>query len=138
MTKNLIKIILSFILIVMSGCTPGLHTKKKSTVPDYGVIYEGLTKMEAEKRLGLPVMTIEIDDMHYRNIYEYTIERNAKEIYSTDLKDFLTLGMYEMVLSPIDRFKGTKHLMAVVYKKENTHENEDKIISVIKKIKVPD
>ncbi|MFC1891145.1 tetratricopeptide repeat protein, partial [Thermodesulfobacteriota bacterium] len=49
--------------------------------------------------------------------------------------DFVTLGMGTLIVTPIDRFKGTSHLMAVDYEREGIHSSDDKVVGIYYKLK---
>ncbi len=87
-----------------------------------------------DKYLGKPILKILIDKDHYKNIYEYEEERRALFTASTDIADVLSLGLTNLLISPVDRFNGTKHLIAIVFEVRDSHEENDRIARIIDKV----
>lgn len=140
-------IVLLFLSMAFSGCdpllyyaltpsiSPGLHTRMNSTAPSFGPIFLGITREDAERHLGNPLLTMTLDDKHYINTYEYELERSVKETLATDLLDVATFGLGIYIVSPIDRFDGTKHLISITYMIEDQHERNDRIMAVTDRLR---
>jgi tetratricopeptide (TPR) repeat protein len=112
------------------GCTPGLYTKMDSTVPALGPIAVGMSRGMVAKSLGDPVLTMWLDNDYYTSIYEYEIERGVTDILATDIMDVITLGLGVYIVSPIDRYQGTKHLLTLTYAVNDRYRENDSVISV--------
>jgi tetratricopeptide (TPR) repeat protein len=82
------------------------------------------------KQLGDPMLTLWVDDDHYTSVYEYEIERGTTDIMAFDFMDVLTLGLGVYVVSPIDRYQGTKHLLTLTYAVKDRYREDDTVISV--------
>lgn len=143
-TVKLITLIL--ISSMLFGCLPlaahlatptassGLYTKMDSTAPGFGPVYVGLTREYAERYLGQPLFVMDLDENYYVNVYRYEIERSTRDIIATDLLDVATFGLGVYMVSPIDRFNGTFHLMAVTYRVEDKHGTEDLIVGITERL----
>ena len=127
-------IVLALLLTGLLGCTPGLYTRMDSTAPTFGPLYMGMTRQDAERHLGTPIVKIPVDETHYKNIYEYEEERSVLYTASTDVADILTLGLTNMMISPIDRFNGKRHFIAVVFEIRDPYEENDRISRIMDKI----
>jgi tetratricopeptide (TPR) repeat protein len=95
----------------------------------------GMTRGQAEKYLNSPVHTMQITDNQYRVIYEYEAERDETDVIKFDILDFCTFGMGTLIVSPIDRFQGSRHLMAVDYLRESRYALDDKVIGINYRLK---
>ena len=118
------------VLLLLQGCSPGLFTGMDSTTPRFGPIYIGMTRAEAEDYLGCPITTMRVGNEQYQGIYEYEVERKVRDTMITDIMDFATSGMGILIVSPIDRFKGTRHLITVVYEMEDDNAKNDRVAAV--------
>ncbi len=131
----MIKFVISILVIVimMTGCTPGIYKRLDSTIPQHGLIYRGITRQDAERYLGPPLLSIQLDKNHYQNIYAYELERSHSEILLTDMMDFVTFDLGNELISPIDRFSGTTHLIAITYYGADQDTSNDQVLSIIDK-----
>ena len=118
------------LLLTVSGCTPGIYQRLDSSAPAFGPIYPGITRQDAERHLGPPLLTIKVDKHHYRSLYEYERERRNRDILITDIMDFLTCGLGNELISPIDRFAGTKHLLEITYYGADQDISNDRIVDI--------
>ena len=133
MVKRFVGILLFLWLSACMGCTPGTYTKIDSSAPSLGPIFVNTTRGEAERHLGDPIATLGIDDNRYRNIYAYEMERSGRYARNTDAIDVVTFNLNTLIVSPIDRFQGPRHLMAITYEKIDTYRANDRVIEVIEK-----
>jgi len=131
MIKTMISILVMGIM--MMGCTPGIYKRLDSTIPQHGLIYPGITRQDAERYLGPPLLLVRLDKNHYQNIYAYEIERSNTDILVTDMMDFVTFDLGEELVSPIDRFSGTTHLIAITYYGADQDTSNDQVLSIIDK-----
>jgi len=118
------------LLAFFIGCTPGYYTKKDSTVPLLGPIVVGMSRGMVAKSLGDPMLTMWLSDDYYTSIYEYEIERGTTDILATDFMDVITLGLGVYIVSPIDRYQGTRHLLTLTYAVNDRYRENDSVISV--------
>lgn len=132
-----IKVIAMVLFLILTGCTPGIFSKADSTAPSSQPVYAGVSRMDAEKRLGEPILIATTpEDDFYTISYEYEIPRGVKSILINDIADILTLGLWEFMATPIDRVKGTRHLIIVTYLKTDINGMDDPIIGVLDKANV--
>lgn len=128
---NVIKtaVIILFAAIILA-CSTGLYRRIDSSAPSFGPIFADMTRAEAEMHLGPPIMIAPIGEGQYRGIYEYEIERDVKDTIYNDVMDFVTSGMGILIVSPVDRFKGTRHLIAVLYEMKDQYEKNDRVVDI--------
>ena len=131
----MIKAMISILIIglMITGCTPGIYQRIDSTAPQHGLIFPGITRQDAERYLGPPLLSVRVDKTHYQNIYAYELERNNTDILVTDAMDFATCGLGNEIISPIDRFSGTRHLIAITYYGADQDTSNDQITSITDK-----
>ena len=123
--------VLLFLSLLMGGCTPGTYTKKHSTAPALGPIMAGLSRAEVEDYLGKPLTTIPIDKQAYTNLYTYEKEMGVGETRSLDFLNIITLCLGDYVVTPMDRYSGTKHLVAITYVAAQGIERElDRVVEI--------
>jgi len=116
--------------ILTPTTSSGLFTRLGSTAPSFGPIYVGITREKAEKYLGVPVLTMVLDKDVYVAVYRYERERSVIETMIADSLDVATFGLGTYMVSPVDRFNGTWHLMAVTYEVVDKHGNRDRVLAV--------
>ena len=107
-----------------------------SSAPSFGPILVGMTRAEAEMHLGDPIMITPTDEGHYRGLYKYERDRPVTDTIMTDVLDFITFGMGNLVVSPVDRFKGCKHLIAINYEMNDQYSRNDRVIKIIDRVKI--
>jgi len=134
MFKRVKKFWVVILVTTLLGCTPGVFTQLGSTAPSFGPIVPGITREDAERHLGVPILSMEIDAFHYRNIYAYEVERSEKYALFTDAMDMVTFDLGTLIFSPIDRFKGTRHLLAITYQIQDDHAENDRVIAVMERL----
>ena len=131
----MIKAMISILIIgfMITGCTPGVYQRLDSTVPQNGLIFPGITRQDAERYLGPPLLSVRLDKNHYQNIYAYETERSPRYILVTDIMDFVTFDLGNELISPIDRFSGTRHLIAITYYGADQDTFNDQVTSITDK-----
>ena len=124
------------VCLMMSACSPGVYTKMDSTAPERGPVFIGMKRSNAERHLGTPLFVTRLNELQYRGIYEYEKLPGAADIISFDLMDLTTMGIGRLIVSPIDRIKGSRHLVAVVYQMEDKDINNDRVVDIKERVKV--
>lgn len=124
------------VCLVMTSCSPGMYVKIDSTAPERGPVFIGMKRHEAEMQLGEPIFIARLNEEQYRGIYEYEATPNALDTVGYDMLDFTTLGLGRLIVSPIDRAKGSRHLVAVVYRMEDEYVTNDRVVDIKEEIKV--
>lgn len=131
----MMKAMISILIIgfMITGCTPGIYKRLDSSVPQRGLMFPGITRQDAERYLGPPLLSVRLDKNHYQNIYAYELERSNTDILVTDMMDFVTFDLGNEFISPIDRFSGTTHLIAITYYGADQDTSNDQVLSIIDK-----
>lgn len=124
------------VCLMMLACSPGVYVKMDSTAPDRGPVFIGMKRHEAELHLGTPLYIARLNKNQYRGIYEYETVPNAMDTLSYDILDFTTLGLGNLLVSPLDRSKGSRHLLAVVYQMDDIDIKNDRVVDIKERIKV--
>ena len=111
--------------IIISGCSVGMAMSGKDN-PNLGMVREGASRGEIEMTIGSPIKTISIDEKKRIDIYEYEIgnQPSAGRAIGHAALDLLTLGLWELIGSPIEGFQGSK------YKLQVTYDKNDKVIAI--------
>jgi len=121
---------------LLHGCSSGVYVKLDSTSPDFGPILIGMKRSEAEMYLGMPLFSESAGDMRYRSIYEYETEPTGLDTVSTDVLDIVTLGLGNLIIGPVDRFKGGSHLISILYEIKDEHSSNDMVIDIYNRLKI--
>jgi hypothetical protein len=136
MLRKIIIALLILILCLIIGCSTGLFTRMDSSAPSFGPILIGMTRAEAEMHLGDPIIITPTDEGHYKGLYEYEMDRSITDTIMTDLLDIVTLGMGDLIVSPVDRFKGCEHLIAIQYEMNDQYSRNDRVIKITDRVKI--
>jgi hypothetical protein len=106
--------------LATTGCSVGMALSGKKD-PNLGMVRVGATRGEVEMALGNPVSSVTTQDGRRTDIYDYEIgnEPSTGRAVAHGAMDFLTLGLWEVVGTPIEALKGTKYQIAVTYDSDN-------------------
>ncbi|MBN9413181.1 MAG: hypothetical protein J0H12_04575 [Candidatus Paracaedimonas acanthamoebae] len=112
--KPLLLITLS--LLTLEGCSVGMALNGEKE-PDLSVIRQGITKTEVDIQLGDPVSVEALDKGWKKCIYSYSVgdESSAGRAIGHGVMDVLTLGIWEVVGTPIEGFRGDKYQLALTF-----------------------
>ena len=101
---------------LLCGCSVGMALSGKEE-PDLGAIHVGSTRGEIELHLGSPVKTTTFPDGKRVDIYEYEIgnEPSAGRAAMHGAMDVLTIGLWEIIGTPVEGLQGEKHRIAITY-----------------------
>ena len=124
------------VCLMMQACSPGVFVKMDSTAPVHSPVFIGMKRHDAEMHLGRPLFISRLSENQYRGIYEYQISPGALDTLCFDIMDFTTMGLGNLIVSPLDRSKGSRHLVAVVYQMDDNYINNDRVIDIKEKIKI--
>jgi hypothetical protein len=102
------------ICLLFTACSTGVFVKMHSTAPEWGPVFLGMKRGDAERHLGTPMYISRLSENEYKGLYEYPSEPDARETLSYDIMDFTTFGLGSLIISPVDRAKKSRHLIAVV------------------------
>lgn len=120
------------VLSALTACSVGMALSGKKE-PNLGAFNVGSTRGEAELQLGSPVASVTNPNGTRTDIYEYELgnEPSAGRAIGHGVMDILTLGLWEVVGTPIEAFQVSKHRITIVYGKD------DRIISLNRAVVPP-
>jgi hypothetical protein len=106
---------LSLVLALM-GCSVGMAMSGKED-PNLGAFRVGSTRGEVELQLGRPIASVTNPEGARSDVYEYEIGNRPSpgRAIAHGVMDVLTLGIWEVVGTPIEAFQGEKYRMTVLY-----------------------
>jgi hypothetical protein len=112
-------------LAFLSACSVGMAISGSQN-PDLGAVKVGASRGEVELQLGSPVRSASLDDGARADIYEYEIgnEPSAGRAVGHGVMDVLTLGLWEIVGTPIEGFQGEKHQATITY------DQNDRVVNI--------
>lgn len=102
--------------LTLSGCSVGMAMSGKKA-PDLGQVRVGATRGEVELQMGPPAQT-NIDELGRRiDVYDYEVgnEPSPGRAAGHAVMDVLTLGIWEIVGTPVEGFTGEKFRLSVTY-----------------------
>ncbi|HUX02751.1 MAG TPA: hypothetical protein VMY35_17450 [Phycisphaerae bacterium] len=90
--------------------------------PDMGLVHRGATRGEIEMQLGSPIQTSDGADGGRVDVYEYEIgnEPSAGRAACHGVMDFLTLGIWELIGTPIEAAQGETYRATIWYDERDT------------------
>lgn len=94
--------------------------------PDMGIVKQNASRGEVELQLGAPVSVVTLDSGNVINVYEYEVgnDPSAGRAVGHAAMDVLTLGVWEIVGTPIEGFQGDRRSVQVEY------DSSDNVVSV--------
>ena len=89
--------------------------------PSIGAIRVGSTRGEVEMHLGSPTTSTTLEDGTRVDIHEYELgnEPSGGRAVGHGVMDVLTLGLWEVVGTPIEGFQGETRQLTVTYDKND-------------------
>ncbi len=113
------------VLSALTACSVGMALSGEKE-PNLGAFNVGSTRGEAELQLGSPVSSVTNPNGTRTDIYEYELgnEPSAGRAVAHGVMDILTLGLWEVVGTPIEAIQVSKHRITLVYSQD------DKIVSI--------
>lgn len=98
-----------------SGCSVGMAMSGKRN-PELAAVHSGASRGEIEMQLGPPVEIMEVEGKRV-DTYEYETgnEPSAGRAIGHGVMDILTLGLWEVVGTPVEGFQGDKKYLRVEY-----------------------
>lgn len=108
------------VALSLSGCSVGMAMSGKKA-PDLGQVKVGATRGEVELQMGPPAQT-NVDELGRRtDLYDYEIgnEPSPGRAAGHAVMDVLTLGIWEIVGTPVEGFTGEKFRLTVTYNDED-------------------
>ena len=110
------KLMIVISLLCLCGCSVGMALSGKKE-PNIGAIKVGSTRGEVEMHLGPPTTSSTLENGMRVDIYEYELgnESSAGLAIGHGVMDVLTLGLWEIVGTPIEGFQGEKRQITITY-----------------------
>ena len=107
-------------IIINSGCSVGMAMSGKRE-PNLSQIKIGATRSEVELQLGQPIQIGSLEDGKRLDIYEYEIgnEPSPARAIGHGVLDVLTIGLWEIIGTPIEAYQGDKYRLQITYDKED-------------------
>ena len=104
----------------LSACSVGMALSGDHN-PDLGAIRIGAQRGEIELHLGAPVQTVSLENGRRADVYEYQIgnEPSAGRAIGHGVMDVLTLGLWEVVGTPIEGVQGETYRATVTYDQDD-------------------
>jgi len=123
--KSFINLVCLLCLLCLGGCSVGMAISGKEE-PNIGAIRVGSSRGEVEMHLGSPSTSTTLENETRADIYEYELgnEPSAGRAIGHGVMDILTLGIWEVVGTPIEGFQGEKRQIKIIY------DNSDHVKSI--------
>lgn len=104
------------ICIPAQACSVGM-AMSGSENPDLGAIRVGASRGEVELHLGTAIKTTPLPDGRRADVYQYEIgnEPSAGRAVGHGVMDVLTLGIWEIVGTPIEAVQGETYHATITY-----------------------
>jgi hypothetical protein len=114
-----------FFLVTLSNCSVGMALSGKKS-PELGAIRVGSTRGEVELQLGPPIKSVTTEDKRRVDIYEYEVgnDHSAGRAIGHGVLDVFTLGLWEVVGTPVEGFTGNTYSMTITY------DASDRVVSI--------
>lgn len=103
-------------LAFLPGCSVGMAASGKEE-PNLAACHTGATRLEVERELGAPKSSRVFEDGSSECVYEYELgnEPSPGRAVMHGGLDVLTLGLWEVVGTPVEATMGEKYKMTVEY-----------------------
>lgn len=123
---NQLKILLTLLLItpILQACSVGMAATGKKD-PDLSVVKKGASRTEVEFQLGSPISVATLDPGKTQAKYQYEIgnEPSAGRAVAHGAMDVLTLGLWEVVGTPVELASGDKLELTITYNQHDEIEH---------------
>ena len=103
-------------LLFLAGCSVGMALSGKKE-PNLGIVKVGCQRGEVEMQLGSPTISTTLEDGCRVDVYDYEIgnEPSAGRAVGHGAMDVLTLGLWEILGTPIEAIQGEKKQVTITY-----------------------
>lgn len=120
MKKNIMNLLVSCACLSLSACSVGMALNGQKD-PDMSVVKKGAYRPDVELQLGEPIKTSKQADGTTAALYEYEVgnEPSAGRAVAHGAMDVLTLGLWEVVGTPVELATGDKHKISVLYDQQD-------------------
>jgi len=108
------------LFLINTGCSVGMAMSGKEA-PNLGMVQVGASRGEIELTLGSPGKTVTLKDGNRMDVYEYEIgnEPSPGRAAGHAVMDLLTLGLWEIVGTPVEAIQGDKRKLNITYDKND-------------------
>jgi hypothetical protein len=107
-------------LLMLSGCSVAmaLHGHQE---PNFEAFEVGSTRKQVEIQLGTPLSTTSLTDGTKEDIYKYEMGNSPNGARATlyFYYDFFTIGLAEVIFTPIELFQGHDEETKIVYNSDD-------------------
>ena len=106
--------------VCLTGCSVGM-AMSGSEAPDLSVVQPGADRGTVELQLGSPVDVVTNDEGGSVCKYEFETgnEPSAGRAVFHGAMDVLTLGVWEIIGTPVEGFQGEKRQVMITYDQDN-------------------
>ena len=113
------------VLGTLSACSVGMALSGSEN-PDLGAIKVGASRGEVEMHLGSPESSLTLEDGQRTDIYAYEIgnEPSAARAIGHGAMDVVTLGLWEVIGTPIEGVQGERYHATITY------DRDDKVVDI--------
>ncbi len=114
--KALAWIVMAAALPALSACSVGMAMSGEED-PNVDVIQSGNTRLDVERELGAPHSSRVLDDGGLEAIYQYELgnEPSTGRAVAWGALDVLTLGLWEVIGTPVEATQGDEYEVTIVY-----------------------
>jgi hypothetical protein len=104
------------LLIALTGCSVGMAMSGKPD-PNLGAFGVGSSRGQVEMHIGSPTTSTTLPDGTRMDLYSYEIGNTPSpgRAIGHGVMDVLTLGLWEVIGTPIEAWTGQTHSLAVTY-----------------------
>ena len=102
--------------LLLSACSVGMALNGQKD-PDLSVVKKDVHRTDVEMQLGAPIQINTAPNGQMTAVYEYEVGRepSAGRAVAHGVMDVLTLGIWEVVGTPVEVLKGDKLHLIVIY-----------------------
>jgi hypothetical protein len=104
------------LLAIVSGCSVGMALSG-TEAPNLGAFGVGSPRAQVELHMGRPVSSVTLADDQRTDVYAYEVGNapSAGRAVAHGVMDVLTLGIWEVVGTPIEAYQGERKSLHVTY-----------------------